>query len=292
MKKKITAFSILLLLLGFFTFNFVQVRADSGWDSDYDFGGSDWGSSDWGSDWGSSSYDYDWGSSSYSGSSGGGAVSSLIIWIIIFIIIAIIVAKKDISTGPTKYQGNSEIDNSIDEDEIKKHIPEFNKSEFLDKAYNTFIDVQNAWSEFDYDKLRSLLSDELYNTYHTQLIALKAKKQKNIMNNFQLKKIDITNVKVDGNKIALTVSLVVKFRDYVVDKNNTVVRGTDKYQLQNSYDLTFISTINKKKKDKVCPSCGAPLKNTSSNKCPYCGSNVIFDDYDWILSKKEIRRFY
>ena len=292
MKKKILIVSILFVIIGFFTFNLINVKADSGWDSDYDFGGSDWSSSDWGSS------DYDWDSSDYSyhGGSSSGSGWGAFFWFVIILAIIIISANnkhhKGYNPGPRQYQGNSDFSASIDEAMIQEHIPGFNKAAFLNKAYDNFINVQNAWSEFDYNKLRSLLTDELYNTYHTQLVALKAKKQKNIMSDFEAKNIDITGMDVKDNKITLIVSLTVAFYDYVVDKDDNVVRGTKSYKLNNSYDLTFVSTLDekKKKKQKVCPSCGAPLENTSSNVCPFCNSTIVFDDHDWILSKKEMRR--
>ena len=79
-----------------------------------------------------------------------------------------------------EFVNNSNFNKSIDEEEIKKYIPKFKKEVFLTQAYNNFVAVQNAWSEFDYKELRKLLTDELYNTYHSQLIALKAKNQKKI----------------------------------------------------------------------------------------------------------------
>ena len=90
-------------------------------------------------------------------------------------------------------------------------------------------------------------------------------------------------------------ALTVELYDYVVDSANTVIRGTKAYKLTNSYDLTFIANTNtvknnKKSKKVNCPSCGAPLENTSSNVCPFCKSTVVFDNHDWLLSKKEIRR--
>lgn len=306
MKNKFIIFSILIILISFFAFNFVSVKADSGWDSDFD---SDWGSdwdSDWDSDWGSDwddDYDYDWGSSDYSyhgshHSSSGGDIMGVLFWIAVIIIVIIYLASKDHKKGynpgttPKKYQGNSNINESIEESEIQAHIPGFSKTEFLNQAYDNFIAVQNAWSEFDYNTLRGLLTDELYNTYHSQLVALKAKKQKNIMSDFRLIRSDITRMNVSGDKITLVVSLTVEFFDYVVDKDNNVTRGTKNYKLTNSYNLTFISTLNEKEKSKerICPSCGAKLENTSSNVCPYCHSNVVFENHDWILSKKEIRR--
>lgn len=37
------------------------------------------------------------------------------------------------------------------------------------------------------------------------------------------------------------------------------------------------------------PSCGAPInKNNQSNKCKYCNSTIVNNDYDCVISKKEI----
>ncbi len=292
MKKKIIAYtSILLVILGVFAFNFARVKADSGWDSDFDSGG--WDSSD---SWSSSdSWDSD---SSYSGGGGEGSAdfgTVLFIIIVIIIIFAVFGNKNNKGGGgtrPNATQGNRNINKTISEEQVKKYIADFNKDKFLDEAYDKFVKVQNSWSDFNYDALRKLLTDELYNTYHSQLVPLKAKKQKNEMNGFEKQNIDITDMKVDGDKISLTVALVVSFYDYVIDKDEKVLRGTKDYKLTNSYNLTFISTINdKKEKDKkVCPSCGAPLENDVSNKCPYCNSNIVFKHHDWVLSKKEIRR--
>ena len=81
---------------------------------------------------------------------------------------------------------------SCNVDWLNKYKPEnttvrkLNVDEFLKNTYELYIDVQNAWMNFDYDKLRSLLSDELYNTYSSQLKVLSRKKQKNIMSDFKL----------------------------------------------------------------------------------------------------------
>ncbi len=295
MKKKIIVFTILTLLISFFTFNFLSVKADSGWDSDYDSWDS---SSDWDSDYDSWDSSSDWSSSSSSHSSGSsGDAGAIFVWFIIIMIIIIIIASKNNNnkgggTRPKDTQGNSNFEKTVDEKDIQNHISGFSKAQFLDQAYDTFVAVQNAWTEFDYDKLRSLLTDELYNSYHSQLVALKAKKQKNIMSDFDKKKIDITDMKISEDKITLKVSLTVSFYDYVVDKDDNVTRGTKSYKLTNSYDLTFISSLSEDKKNakKNCPSCGAPLENTSSNVCPFCNSTIVFDVHDWVLSKKEIRR--
>ncbi len=142
-------------------------------------------------------------------------------------------------------------DKSVSEEEIKKNISDFNKQRFLNDAYQTYLNVQKSWSNFDTDSLRKMLSDELYNTYNSQLKVLKAKKQKNIISNFIMDRIDINNVNVEGEKITLTCILKVEFYDYIVDSDEKIVRGTNEKKLFVKYKLTFISTIKQKRNRKM-----------------------------------------
>ena len=265
----------------------VSLKADSGWDSDWD-SGSSWDS---GSDWGSSSWDSDWGSSSYSSSSGeGSGIVGFIAFLIIMAVIIYVLRNSTKNSNGTNNHITADIYPSISEEEIRAFLPEFNKQEFLNNAYNIFINVQNAWMNFDYDELRKYLSDELYNTYKSQLRVLNAKKQKNLMSDFVKFNMDITKLDNVDNKTTLTVELIVSFYDYVVDANNNVVRGNKSRKLTNHYELTYICSKNVKNKSNKCPNCNAPLENNNSNVCPYCNSTIVSEHYDWVLSKKEIKK--
>ena len=267
-------FVIMCLLFCFF--NLVSIQADSGWDSDYDSGGSDWGGSDWGDS------DSDWSSSGGSYSGDMSFKDFLIIIIIAAVVLYIMKKNKLTFNNDSEYKYTPVL-----EDEIKKYLPDFDKKLFLQDAYKIFIDVQNAWSEFDKDKLRNLLSDELYNTYNMQLISLKAKKQKNIMTDFTEVKSDVSYISVENEKVTLKTILEVSFYDYVVDEANTIVRGTKDNKLLMTYELTFISTINKNKTEN-CPNCGAPInKDDAGDVCEYCKAVIVKNTYDWTLAKKE-----
>ena len=85
MNKKVKYFLGILCTLLFgalFLLNLDNIKADSGWDVDFDTGGSDWGGSSW------SSSDWDSGYS-YSGSSSSGSSSSF--GFVVFIIIVVII---------------------------------------------------------------------------------------------------------------------------------------------------------------------------------------------------------
>ena len=145
-----------------------------------------------------------------------------------------------------------------------------------------------AWMEFDYDKLKELLTDELYNNYCTNLESLKLKEQKNVMKGFDLSNIKLTGLKEENNLYIATIVLNVKFYDYIIDKKGNVLRGSDSRKVNNTYKLTFIRSKDKEKDIINCPRCGAPVLGNATGICEYCGSKLINDTYDWVLSKKEI----
>lgn len=290
MKNKLKYFLLLIglvLISCLFLFNIDNIKADSGWDTNYD-SGSSWGSSSWdsSSSWGSSSWDSDYDSDYNSSGSG-----DLMIVIIIIIVVIIIYFISKNSKGINNYSQTPEYNYTpIGEEYIKKYIEDFNKQKFLNDAYQIYLDTQKAWSNFDTKTLRNLLTDELFNTYNMQLKALKAKKQKNIMSDFDLESIDTTAIDVSNDKITMKVILKVSFYDYVVDSNNTILRGNKNFKVNMTYELTFVSTINKKETAN-CPSCGAPInKKSASNVCEYCNCVLVKNTYSWVLAKKENKR--
>lgn len=300
MKNKIKKIllSILVVTLSFGLI-YMPVKADSGWDSDYDSGGwdSDWDSgSDWDSDWGSdwdSDYDYDssWGSSS-SSSSGGGSFSDFIGALIIVIIIVVIVYSITNNNNRPKGGSSRKITKSnnyqdISPSKIVSVDPSLDIADFKSKAFSIYKDIQTAWMNFDKDTIRKLTTDEIYNMYSSQLETLKLKGQKNIMKDITLEETKIIDIKKVNNIITVSVYMRVKCYDYVIkESTNETVRGKDKNKIIIEYVLSFVkSSVNNKTEEK-CPNCGAPVEINSSSTCPYCESTLVKDAADYVMSKK------
>ncbi len=285
MKKSIKLFLVffLFLLIGFT----LSVQADSGWDGSYDSdsntGGSSWGGSGWdSSDWGSS------GSVSYFGES-----SNIVDYMIIFIVIVMIILfvkgmdqKKNVSRKDENDISNTYHLAPYNIDKIIKELPSFDKKEFQKQIYEMYQKIQIAWMDFDYETLRKYTTDELYNQYHSQLVALHMKKQKNIMRDFELTDFEIVGMEKRNDKIALKVRFLIECFDYIVDQNNKVVRGQEHQKLIYDYEITVIKGLSTK--DNVCPNCNAPLENLQSTVCPYCNSLIVSDHHDWVLAKKQM----
>lgn len=281
---------ILAILVMCFGSLYLPVRADSGWDSDYDFGSDSGWDSDYDSGW-DSDYDNDWGSGS---SSTGGHISwsTFIIFMVVIITIMILVGRKN---GPRGGSGSSvsnynDYSNDYDDIDIEK-LHEFDKNINIDelkvKIFNIYKDIQVAWMNFDTDTIRKLTTDELYNMYKSQLETLKLKKQQNIMEDIELIDVKIIDIKEENKVITVDAYLNVKCYDYVIKENTKeVVRGKDNVKINIKYKVSFVkSAINNNKKEK-CPNCGAPVDIISSAKCPYCDSTLVKNASDYVMSKK------
>lgn len=299
--KKIFKYFYIFLIVFMVLIN--PVLADSGWDSDYDYGGSwDSGSSwDSGGSWSSGSY---WnGSSSSSNSEYTGEDSIMIIIVIMVFIIGIIyfsvqkeLSRKKVDTK--RYDVDLTYDNSdiyhadssnytdVSDEVIKKYLPNENLNSLKKMIFKKFVEIQNAWSDFNYDKLRDLLTDELYNSYVSQLETLKLKNGQNIMRDFNNMGTKITDIREEAGNIILTVNLKVSFYDYVINKTSgEVTRGKSDRKLTNNYIMTFIKSHDEVKLTN-CPTCGAPIKGNTSRVCDYCDSTIISNSNEFVMSKK------
>ena len=271
----------------------------------------------------SSSHDYSrsyGGSSSYSGggysgSSGDSDISLgtlVVIIIVIFIIIAISkakdkkVTKMDDEVVPTYTVGNQNLTMENHDDEvsrrIKEHDKEFDIEEFKAFAKTTFIKLQNAWTERDWEKVRVLESDKLFEQHKAQLQGYIDNNQINVIERIMVNEAHLYNFTQVQGKDTLTIDLKTRMADYIIDASTKkVIRGDKFKETYHIYSLTFVKTEKAKapegeetdKKDEKstkttnCPNCGAPTEITSTGRCPYCHSVITTKEYDWVLDNLE-----
>ena len=287
MKQQIKKyFKLILVLLLFIPLYLAPiVKADSGWDSSYDSGGSFGGGGSYG---GGGSWDYDY---DYGGSSGGGEIDDvfLLYFTVLIILILILCPKKIVKDkdDPNEYLRYEFMD--ITPQHLDEYLPLESIELLKQEMYLQFIEIQNAWMNFEYDRLRELCTDQLFNSYKTQLETLKLKNGQNIMHNFKYIDAKITNIEEINGEIVLTVFMCVEFYDYVINtETNKVIRGTNSNTILNNYIMTFVKgKDDKKKKGKKCPNCGAPNKSVTSTECSYCHSTLITKASRFVLSSKK-----
>jgi len=292
MNKRIIAVLVVLLILttglviSRSNINSSNLRTDSGFDTDYS-GGGDYGGS---SSWSSSDYDYSPSYSHSSSSNGTGEVDlegffSIMIFIIFMYIIFI--GYPSSAKRENLYTGIYE---DISEEELQKLLPEYTLEQLKQELYNRFVEIQNAWMNFDYNCIEEDCTNELYNSYKQQLKVLKIKKQQNVMQDFHRIEMYITKVYERDNTIAVETFLKVSFLDYIVNTNNQRVEQGKSYRpITNHYEMTFVrSKISNSKIP--CPHCGSELDITVTQECPYCNSIVVVTPNKLVLSKKTNRK--
>ena len=283
---------ILTLIVGMTT----GLADAGGFSSDSDWGdsSSSWSSSD--SDWSSS--DSSWGSSSdYSSSSGGGDSGIVSIIVVAFIILVVIFGalpsrKKGAANkggdGGYTYRPDATPGKPISE--LKKKDPNFSEAEFLDKVGNMYVQMQNAWQNKEWEPMRALMTDSLYNQMNRQLDALKQKGLTNYIDNICVMNSKITKYYDDAANDVIIVELTARITDYTVDSNGNVVSGSKSLQKFLTYAWTLTRDKNAKTVDSdgmqtvACPNCGAPVDVKKSARCEYCGTVVTVDAKDWVIS--------
>ena len=205
-----------------------------------------------------------------------------------------VVSNNNKNGGSGSINGNQFKDLVDDEkkmtdDEIKQIDAELDTEAIVNKTFSVYTDLQHAWTDFDTDKIRKLVSDELYNTYKMQLDTLKDKGLKNIMEDITKVGGHVISLKKEGKVETATVFLTVAMRDYIVDEKGTVVRG-NKAASGVSYYITIDKASDKTHEVTNCPNCGGDLSGEASQKCKFCGSNLVLESKDFIITKKENRK--
>ena len=201
-----------------------------------------------------------------------------------------IMMNKVLTTNPyfivndsVKYSYNT----NLNLDELLKVDSDLTENNIINKTYEIYEDLQYAWSDFNYDKMRTLISDELYNNYKMQLKTLSTKKQRNVMSDIEFVRGSIKDFEITKTSLNITVELEVTQNDYIVDENGIILRG-DKEKDHNTYELLITRGLNSLVKDKHCPNCGGELSFESSQSCPHCGADLVTLSADFIIAKKRI----
>lgn len=264
------------------------------------------GGGDWGDDWGGGTYtydyDYDYGGSGYSGEADlgifGDAVVTLVILIVVVGIVLSIVYEKKNKNRNTSYSSRPipamfmPTDNTSPiEKVIKANDPDFSADKFVSWSKNIFITLQNAWTERDWEKVRKLEKEELFEQHNTQLSEYIRLHRINVIERINVNQTFLYKYVRDKNYEHLTVCMNVRMMDYIIDeKSGRVLMGSNKEDIYMTYLLTFMrsngvkSDVMKGVMSASCPHCGAPVDSASAGKCEYCGSVIHLGEYNWVLS--------
>ena len=256
-----------------------------------------------GSSWGSSSHS-SWGSS-HSSSSGESDEIDPISFIMILLVLTFFFLVKNrysnhsdptlTNNDPGVYTPNwQNIPNNTAEitRAISEYDPDFNANTFLEWAKEVFINLQYAWMDRDWEKVRHFESDELYSQHEMQLQEYKRLGRINILERININNAYFFSLVLDKEYEILSVVMNVRMIDYIIDEQSRhVLKGDPNRDCYLSYFYVFrrkagVKTLTAKQGTTTisCPNCGAPTRVVSSGRCEYCNFVIKLKDYGWVLS--------
>lgn len=174
---------------------------------------------------------------------------------------------------------------------IKQTDMDFNSDKFIAWSKNIFITLQTAWTERDWEKIRTLEKEELFEQHNTQIQEYIRLGRINVMERINVNQAYLHKYVRDENYENLTVCMKVRMIDYIIDeKSGKLLMGSKTADIDTTYLLTFIrskgvtTTLIDGVISNSCPHCGAPVDSASAGRCEYCGSIIHLGEYNWVLS--------
>ena len=169
-------------------------------------------------------------------------------------------------------------------------IPDFQIEVFRQKVAAAFLRIQAAWSTQSLAEVRPFISDGIYQRFATQFAMMAQLKQRNVLSNVRVLRIEPVAATRDGEYDVLQVFIAAAMNDaFVCELDHSLdTEGDDPF-------IEYWSFIRKQQptkegdiyQGKGCPSCGAPLPPDMGElcRCQYCQVMVNSGEFDWVLAE-------
>lgn len=171
--------------------------------------------------------------------------------------------------------------------ELANLDPTFTESSFKTKVDNIFVMLHISFMTDNMKRVNHFISDEVYNEYNNRLLILNRNNERQMYDELNVKSTDIINIEVTDDKYIITVKIISRYMDYIVDKITlSYKRGNNTSRVEKENILVFEKKRSAKQQNVVrfCPNCGHPMDVNKSGFCEYCHSTYNQENYDYVLT--------
>ncbi len=158
------------------------------------------------------------------------------------------------------------------------------------RVRDTATTLQNAWTARDWERVRPLETEPLFQMHRYWIDAYIEQHLRNAVDAYTIDRIEPVKVGTDPFYDAITVRMFASGRDYTADESGKVVAGSRDQLRRWSEYWTFIRTRATEadpSKTVSCPNCGATVVVGSSGICQFCGGKLTAGQFSWVLSRIE-----
>lgn len=154
--------------------------------------------------------------------------------------------------------------------------------------FKKLVAVQTARSKYDYESLKSLCTEELYNIFISELEVLEEADLGYHFKNYKMLESQIYSLTSDEHNMILKVAIKASCISYRLSKKGEVVDGSKTDNTIIIHELEFNKKVKIDDLEENCKNCGAPTKRNSKNKCQYCDTIIDGESTDWLLAENKV----
>ena len=159
------------------------------------------------------------------------------------------------------------------------------------KIDHIFVKLYTGMTLGNLRDVQHFLSDAVYQKYENILEERKAKNQKQIYDEINVKNSRITKVEEQDDKVIVHIELISRYMDYILDiSSGKILFGTDQKRVEKTNYITLEKQKNGKEINGVrkCPSCGASMNINQTGVCEFCHRVYPLEEYDFIVTSIEV----
>ena len=166
-----------------------------------------------------------------------------------------------------------------------------NNEELISKFSNIYIMLLYSIMTNNIDRVKHFLSKELYIKYKDIVDSHIKNGETQMYDELNVYKINIENKNILDNKEIITVKLISRYMDYIIDnKTHKRKSGVNTHRVEKTNLLIFEKkNIDLEKKVVyTCPNCGANLDINYNGICSYCKKSIDLKNDDYILTSIQV----
>lgn len=174
---------------------------------------------------------------------------------------------------------------------VKARDPKFDEQQFLNRASQAFLKIQQAWSSQNLATVRPFISDGIRERFSIQFTMQQAQGYRNQLDNVSLKYARTAAIESDSQFDTIHVEFRAAADDYRVE----IATGRRIGATEVPAEFVEYWSFNRRPGAKTlaraggmeghCPHCGAPLEIVDRAQCGSCKSVVNSGEHDWVLAE-------